>query len=67
MKQLLLLLGCISSAAVAQQPATRPKLVVVIVIDQFRPDYLQRFKGHFGRGGFNLFLRRGVNFTEAAY
>ena len=67
MKQLLLLLGCLSSAAVAQQPATRPKLAVVIVIDQFRPDYLQRFRPFFGTGGFNLLLRRGANFTEAEY
>jgi predicted AlkP superfamily pyrophosphatase or phosphodiesterase len=67
MRALFLLLGSISSVALAQQPVTRPRLVVVIVIDQFRPDYLQRFKSRFGRGGFNLFLRRGANFTEAAY
>jgi predicted AlkP superfamily pyrophosphatase or phosphodiesterase len=64
---LLPLLGCLSSVALGQQPATRPKLVVVIVIDQFRPDYLQRFRPHFGRGGFNLLLSRGARFTEAAY
>jgi predicted AlkP superfamily pyrophosphatase or phosphodiesterase len=67
MKRLLLLLGCIPSIVQGQQPAVPPKLVVVIVIDQFRPDYLRRFKSHFGSGGFNLFLRRGANFTEAAY
>jgi predicted AlkP superfamily pyrophosphatase or phosphodiesterase len=63
----LLLLGVLSSVGLAQEPATRPKLVVVIVIDQFRPDYLQRFRPHFGKGGFNLLLRRGANFTEAEY
>jgi predicted AlkP superfamily pyrophosphatase or phosphodiesterase len=67
MKRLLLLLSCISSGAVAQQPVPRPKLVVVIVIDQFRADYLQRFRPNFSPGGFNLFLRRGATFTEAAY
>jgi predicted AlkP superfamily pyrophosphatase or phosphodiesterase len=61
------LLAVFSSVAQAQEPATRPKLVVVIVIDQFRPDYLQRFRPYFGTGGFNLFLRRGANFTEAEY
>ena len=61
------LLAVFSSVALAQEPATRPKLVVVIVIDQFRPDYLQRFRPYFGTGGFNLFLRRGANFTEAEY
>jgi predicted AlkP superfamily pyrophosphatase or phosphodiesterase len=44
-----------------------PKLVVVIVIDQFRPDYLQRFRNYFGKGGFNLLLERGVSFAGARY
>lgn len=51
--------------AVAQRP--RPKLVLVIVIDQFRPDYLTRFRRFFGKAGFNLFLRRGANFPVAKY
>ena len=63
----LFLLGVLSSVALAQEPAPRPKIVVVIVIDQFRPDYLQRFRPYFGTGGFNLFLRRGASFTEAEY
>src|SRR4051812_16206986 len=67
MKPLFLLLGCASSVALAQPPAPRPRLVVVIVIDQFRPDYLRRFRPYFGNSGFNLFLRRGANFTQAAY
>lgn len=44
-----------------------PRLVVVIVIDQFRYDYLQRFRKHFVDGGFNRFLREGANFTHARY
>jgi predicted AlkP superfamily pyrophosphatase or phosphodiesterase len=56
-----------SSVAAAQEIASQPRLVVVIVIDQFRPEYLQRFKPYFGRGGFNLFLQRGASFTEAEY
>src|SRR5207237_4062166 len=48
---------------VAQRP--RPRLVLVVVIDQFRPDYLTRFSRFFGKGGFNLFLRRGAGFTVA--
>jgi predicted AlkP superfamily pyrophosphatase or phosphodiesterase len=51
----------------AAQDRSPPRLVVVIVIDQFRPDYLQRFRSYFGAGGFNRFLRQGVNFTRAAY
>jgi hypothetical protein len=51
----------------AQAPPVRPKLVVVIVIDQFRADYVQRFRPYFGKGGFNLFLQRGASFTGARY
>jgi predicted AlkP superfamily pyrophosphatase or phosphodiesterase len=58
-----LLSGVVASAP----PAPRPKLVVVIVIDQFRPDYLQRFRSHFGKGGFNLFFEQGANFDQARY
>jgi hypothetical protein len=47
--------------------ASRPKLVVVVVIDQFRTDFLSRFGRYFTRGGFNLLLRRGASFTEAYY
>jgi len=52
---------------VAQVPVSRPKLVLVIVIDQLRPDYLQRFRPYFGKGGFNLFLQRGSGFIRAQY
>jgi predicted AlkP superfamily pyrophosphatase or phosphodiesterase len=51
----------------AQLPARRPRLVVVIVVDQLRPDYLQRFRTHFRNSGFNLLLRRGASFSEARH
>jgi len=44
-----------------------PKLVVVIVIDQFRGDYLERYRDQFGEGGFRLFLDHGANFTDCNY
>src|SRR6202044_1055525 len=44
-----------------------PKLVVVIVIDQFRGDYLERYRDQFGEGGFRLLLDHGANFTECNY
>lgn len=44
-----------------------PKLVVVIVIDQFRGDYLERYHDEFGEGGFRLFLDRGADFTSCNY
>ena len=44
-----------------------PKLVVVIVIDQFRGDYLERYRDQFGEGGFRVFLDRGAYFTDCNY
>src|SRR5215470_7575255 len=43
------------------------RLVVGIVIDQFRADYLTRFEDQFGEGGFKRLLRDGANFTNAKY
>jgi len=63
---LLLLLGSIS-AAFASAYNARPKLVVVIVIDQFRGDYLERYRDQFGDGGFRIFLDHGAYFTDCNY
>src|SRR5580700_4857115 len=45
----------------------RPKLVVVIVIDQFRGDYLERYRDEWGESGFRLMLEHGANFTDCNY
>ncbi|MBC7654763.1 MAG: alkaline phosphatase family protein, partial [Oligoflexus sp.] len=37
----------------------RPKLVVGIVVDQMRWDYLYRYANRYGTGGFNRMLREG--------
>jgi predicted AlkP superfamily pyrophosphatase or phosphodiesterase len=45
-----------------------PKLVVVLVLDQFRGDYLDRYRDDFKTpSGFNLFLKRGAYFTDCYY
>ncbi|HEV3511180.1 MAG TPA: alkaline phosphatase family protein [Candidatus Sulfotelmatobacter sp.] len=44
-----------------------PKLVVVITIDQFRGDYLERYRDEFGEGGFRLFLDHGAYFPDCNY
>jgi predicted AlkP superfamily pyrophosphatase or phosphodiesterase len=44
----------------------KPKLVVGIVIDQFRYDYLTRFRTDY-HGGFDRFLTHGADFTNAFY
>jgi arylsulfatase A-like enzyme len=60
------LLIAFSFAAIgaAQQP--KPKLVVAIVIDQFRHDYLTRFRGDY-HGGLDYLLKNGANFSNAYY
>lgn len=39
----------------------RPKLIVGIVVDQMRWDYLQRYAGRFGEGGFKRLMREGFS------
>jgi hypothetical protein len=62
----LVLLACIPVASASAYNA-RPKLIVVIVIDQFRADYLERYHDQFGDGGFRMFLDRGAYFTDCNY
>ena len=47
--------------------AAPPKLIVAILIDQMRYDYLERFQEQFTTNGFRLFLDRGVFMTFAHY
>jgi predicted AlkP superfamily pyrophosphatase or phosphodiesterase len=61
------LLVCSIPTAFASAYNARPKLVVVIVIDQFRGDYLERYRDQFGEGGFRVFLDRGAYFTDCNY
>ena len=44
-----------------QNLMVRPKLVVGIVVDQMRYDYLTRFWGHYGEGGFKRLVNEGFN------
>src|SRR5579862_5524935 len=44
----------------------KPKLVVAIVIDQFRYDYLLRFRSEYN-SGLDRMLKQGAVFTDAHY
>ncbi|HEX2867788.1 MAG TPA: alkaline phosphatase PafA [Ignavibacteriales bacterium] len=61
---LIVVLLALSAETFSQQ---RPKLVVGIVVDQMRYDYLYRFEPYFGRDGFNRLKTEGSNFTFAHY
>lgn len=54
------------SVCPAQTPA-RPKLVVGIVVDQMRYDFLYRYQAHYGTGGFRRLLREGFSCEQARY
>lgn len=43
------------------QLKVKPKLVVGIVVDQMRYDYLTRFYDHYGQGGFKRMINEGFN------
>ncbi len=45
----------------------RPRLVVSIVVDQMRADYLDRYYPHFEVGGFRRLMERGYQFRNAHY
>ena len=45
----------------------RPKLVVGIVVDQMRYDYLYRYWAKFGAGGFRRLLGEGFSFESCHY
>ncbi|MGB5172165.1 alkaline phosphatase PafA [Eudoraea sp.] len=52
-----------------EQPTlkTTPNLVVGIVVDQMRYDYLSRFWNRFGEGGFKRFVNNGFNCKNNHY
>jgi arylsulfatase A-like enzyme len=63
------LLFCLGLTGAGSSSAynARPKLVVIVVIDQFRGDYLERYRDQWGEGGFRLLLDRGADFTDCNY
>jgi hypothetical protein len=62
-----LLASLLPAAACAQAYVGRPKLIVVVVIDQFRGDYLNRDHAEFKGRGFRLFMDQGAWFTDCYY
>lgn len=54
----------VSSWFAVAQPAPQPKLVLLVAIDQFRYDYLVRFRDQY-TGGLNQLLTQGAVFENA--
>ncbi len=60
-----------SKEAVVPEPPSayngHPRLAIILVIDQFRGDYLDRWRADFKNRGFNLFLTKGAYFPDCYY
>jgi predicted AlkP superfamily pyrophosphatase or phosphodiesterase len=56
-----------AGAAGRPRVITHPRLVLLIVVDQFRFDYLTRFGDLFGRNGIGRLMRDGANWINADY
>jgi predicted AlkP superfamily pyrophosphatase or phosphodiesterase len=59
--------GAVSAKITPPNAQTRPRLVLLIVVDQFRYDYLERFDDLFNGNGLGRLLREGASWTQADY
>src|SRR6202047_3300626 len=55
-----------TSAKGASRDSSKPKLVVILVVDQMRGDYIDKFQ-HQWTGGLKRLVNEGACFREAAY
>jgi arylsulfatase A-like enzyme len=51
----------------AEHEESAPRLVVLVVFDQMRADYLERWRDLFGEGGFRRLERQGTRFQNCHY
>ena len=56
-----------SNCKFSETPVKKSKLVIGIVIDQMRYDYLTRFADRYGKDGFNRILKNGFSLENAHY
>jgi len=63
------IIGAIVCAAIHtfSSAQEKPKLVVGIVVDQMRQEYLYRFEKKFGPSGFKRLMNEGFMLTNAHY
>ncbi|MDT4898931.1 MAG: hypothetical protein QOH25_4008 [Acidobacteriota bacterium] len=57
----------VSTQKTNAQSRTRARLVLLIVVDQFRYDYLERFNDLFVANGLKRLMRDGASWTQADY
>jgi arylsulfatase A-like enzyme len=65
---LLTLASLFAPLARADAYDAKPKLIIILVFDQFRGDFLDRYRAQFkAKNGWNLFLQHGAHFTDCYY
>ncbi len=60
-------LSCTTNTNKKNQKSGKPKLVVGIIVDQMRYDYLTRFESKYGQGGFKRLLKNGFSLENAHF
>ena len=66
LKLILIFLICFVRVSYSQQQ-DKPKLIVGVVIDQMKAEYLYRFQDNYTENGFKRLLREGFNVKNAHY
>jgi predicted AlkP superfamily pyrophosphatase or phosphodiesterase len=59
-------LAALGAVLLTSAQSRAPKLIVLLVVDQMRGDYVERFQ-HEWTGGFHRLLTEGARFTRADY
>jgi predicted AlkP superfamily pyrophosphatase or phosphodiesterase len=65
--RIFLILLFVVPVTLAAQPVGAPKLVVGIVVDQMRYEYLYRYERKFGEGGFTRLMKEGFDVRNGHY
>ncbi len=63
--RVLIIALCLATGTAAR--AAPPRLVVVVAIDQFPQEYLDRYRPLFGPDGFNRLMNGGADYVECHY
>src|SRR5688572_8223517 len=58
---------CFYLPCLSQPGEPKPALIVGIVVDQMRYDYITRYWDRFGEGGFKKLVNEGYNFSNTHY
>src|SRR5664279_2662361 len=56
-----------ASAGLLKGLSPRPKLLVLVVLEQMRQDYLDSVAGQFGQGGLRRILLNGAHFPDCRH